>query len=161
MTKIAIDSDIFFFAFGSRRKDINPNDVRRFLKGLSGDPRIELFVPLSVLGESVIECLRGERVPDGRHNIRELYVLIELWGELNLLFLYPNDLVADVCSNMVERYRRNKKDFRLSDTDLVHLGYALAHGMDYFLTTDTKLKHYIPKRSGLKVINFEEAKRLF
>ena len=40
---------------------------------LSGDPREELYVPIAVLGESVIECLFGEKKNDGRHNLDEFY----------------------------------------------------------------------------------------
>ncbi len=54
---------------------------------------------------------------------------------MNLLFLYPNDVVAAVCYQLSQR-KEERRDFRLSDTDLVHLGYVLAHEMDYFLTTD-------------------------
>lgn len=163
MTRIAIDSNIFFFSLRSRRRDVNPRDVERLLRGLSGDPRIDLFVPISVFGESVIECLQGEKLGDGRHDINELYRLIELWSALDLLFLYPNDLVAAVCYQLSIR-KEERENHRLSDTDLVHLGYALAHEMDYFLTTDKDLKHvdpYIPKRAKLQVIGLDEARNLF
>jgi hypothetical protein len=130
MIRVAVDSNIFFFSFKSHRRDINPRDVERLLRKLSGDPRVELFVPISVLGESVIECLLGERTGEGQHDIDELYRLIELWGILELLFLYPNDVVAAVCYQLSKR-KEELGDFRLTDTDLVHLGYALAHEMDY------------------------------
>lgn len=60
MTKIAIDSDIFFFTFRSSRADVNPPDVERRLRALSNNPKVDLFVPIYVIGECVIECLRGE-----------------------------------------------------------------------------------------------------
>ena len=70
--------------------------------------------------------------------------------------------MAEVCYQLVERHKKGyEKDYRLTDTDLVHIGYALAHEMDYFLTTDKALKHYIPRKSKLKVINLEEVKVLF
>jgi hypothetical protein len=162
MTRVAVDSNIFFFSFKSHRRDINPRDVERLLRKLSGDPRVELFVPISVLGESVIECLLGERTGEGQHDIDELYRLIELWGILELLFLYPNDVVAAVCYQLSKR-KEERGDFRLTDTDLVHLGYALAHEMDYFLTADKALKHvepYIPKKARLRVIGLEDAKNI-
>lgn len=162
MTKIAIDSDIFFFTFRSRRVDINPPDVERRLRALNNNPKVDLFVPISVIGECVIECLRGERDPHDQHGIREIDRLTDLWARLDLKFLYPNELVADVCYQLVERYKKGyDRDYRLTDTDLVHIGYALAHEMDYFLTTDKALKHYIPRKSKLKVINLEEIKGLF
>lgn len=160
--KIAVDSNIFFFSFESHRRDINPREVERLLRKLSGDPRVDLFVPLSVLGESVIECLQGEQDEDGRHDIDDLYHLIELWKALDLLFLYPNDVVLAVCYQLSLR-KMEREDFRLTDTDLVHLGYALAHEMDYLLTTDKALKHvapYIPKRARLQVVGLEEARDL-
>ena len=59
------------------------------------------------------------------------------------------------------RYRQgSQKDYRLSDTDLVHLGYALAYDIDYFLTTDKTLWHYLPTRSRLKVIDIDSVREL-
>jgi hypothetical protein len=76
-----------------------------------------------------------------RHDLAELHDLIDFWAALDLKFLYPGELVIDACSRLVARYRQgSQKDYRLSDTDLVHLGYALAYDMDYFLTTDRALK---------------------
>lgn len=160
-TKIAVDAAIFFFCFNSDREDIKPANVQRLLKHLSGAPHISLYVPISVLGESVIECLRGER-GDTTHSLSELHDMIDLWGSLNLNFLYPSTLVAKACYRLVERYKTGVKiDYRLTDTDLVHLGYALAYKMDYFLTTDRKLQYNVPDKSNLRVIDHEEAKKLF
>jgi hypothetical protein len=150
------------FSFKSRCRDINPRDVERLLRKLSGDPRVELYVPITVLGESVIECLIGEKKGDGKHNLNELYQMIELWGALDLLYLYPNDLVAAVCFQL-SKIKEERCDFRLTDTDMVHLGYALAHEMDYFLTTDKALKHvdpYIPKKAKLQVIDLDDARNI-
>jgi len=162
MIRLAVDSNIFFFSLKSHRRDVNPRDVERLLRKLSGDPRVELFVPITVLGESVIECLLGERKGDSEHDLNELYHLIELWSVLDLVFLYPNDVVAAVCYQLSKR-KEEKGDFRLTDTDLVHLGYALAHEMDYFLTADKALKHvdpYIPMKAKLQVIGLEDAKNI-
>lgn len=52
MIRLAVDSSIFFFSFKSRCKDINPRDVERLLRKLSGDPRIELYVPITVLASA-------------------------------------------------------------------------------------------------------------
>lgn len=160
-TKIAVDAAIFFFCFKSDREDIKPANMQRLLKHLSGAPNISLYVPISVLGESVIDCLRGER-GDTAHNLNELHDMIDLWGSLNLNFLYPSTLVAEACYRLVKRYKIGDKiDYRLTDTDLVHLGYALAYKMDYFLTTDRKLQYNVPEKSNLRVIDHEEAKKLF
>ncbi len=162
MIRLAVDSNIFFFSFKSRSRDVNPRDVERLLRKLSGDPRVELYVPITVLGESVIECLIGEKNDDGKHDLNELYQLIELWGALDLFYLYPNDVVAAVCFQL-SKIKAERCDFRLTDTDMVHLGYALAHEMDYFLTTDKALKHvnpYIPKRAKLKLIGLDDARNI-
>ncbi len=159
-TTVVVDSAVFFFCLGSKREDIRPNDVQRLLRHLSSVPDIVLYVPITVIGETVIEYLNDG--PGSGRDINELHELIDFWGSLHLSFLYPTDLVADACYKLVERHRRgNRIDHRLSDTDLVHLGYALAYKMNYFLTTDKALKHYIPKTSGLKIIDFEQAKELF
>lgn len=159
--EIVVDTAIFFFCYKSNREDIKPANVQRLLKHLSGAPRISLHVPISVLGESVIECLKGEK-EDTDHSLGELHDMIDLWGSLNLNFLYPGTLVAVACYRLVEKYKMGDKiDYRLTDTDLVHLGYALAYNKDYFLTTDKKLQYYVPKKSNLRVIDLEEAKKLF
>lgn len=159
--KVAIDSAIFFFCFKSDREDIKPVNMRKLLDHLSSAPHVIPFVPISVLGESVIECLRGEKEKSD-HDLSELHNLIDFWGALDLRFLYPNALVADACYRLVEKYKRSERiDYRLTDTDLVHLGYALAYNVDYFLTTDTKLKYYVPEKSKLRVIDHEAAKDIF
>ena len=157
--KVAIDSAIFFFCFKSVREDIGPSYAK--LLATSTAPHITPYVPISVLGESVIECLRGEKEKSD-HDLSELHNLIDFWGALDLSFLYPNALVADACYRLVEKYKTGERiDYRLSDTDLVHLGYALAYNVDFFLTTDTKLKYYVPEKSKLRVIDHEAAKEIF
>jgi hypothetical protein len=160
--RIAIDSDIFFFSLSSSRSDIRPGDVQRLLKHMSSAPKVEIFASLSVIGESTIQCLAGEQKQNVRHDLAELHELIDFWAALDLKFLYPGELVIDACSRLVARYRQgSQKDYRLSDTDLVHLGYALAYDMDYFLTTDRALKHYLPHRSRLNVVDIVGARDLF
>jgi len=67
--------------------------------------------------------------------------------------------MADACYKLVEKYKKGERiDYRLTDTDLVHLGYALAYKV---LTTDTKLKYYVPEKSNLRVIDHETAKEIF
>lgn len=155
VVKVALDAAIFFFCFKSDRSDIKPDDMRRLLSHLSNDPRITLYVPISVLGESVIECLR-----ETDHGLDELHEMIDFWGSLDLEFLYPSTLVAEACYKLAQLYKQGEKiDYRLSDTDLVHLGYALAYNMDFFLTTDTKLKHYIPEKSTLQVSDHKEIRK--
>ena len=159
--KVAVDSAIFFFCFASNREDIKPINMQKLLNHLSTDPHITPLVPISVLGESVIECLRGEK-ENTDHDLDEHHKQIDFWGALELSFLYPNALVADACYKLVEKYKKGERiDYRLTDTDLVHLGYALAYKVDCFLTTDTKLKYYVPEKSNLRVIDHEMAKEIF
>lgn len=159
--KVAVDSAIFFFCFKSNREDIKPINMQKLLNHLSNAPHIIPLVPISVIGESVIECLRGEK-EDTDHDLHELHKLIDFWGALDLSFLYPNALVADACYKLVEKYKKGERiDYRLTDTDLVHLGYALAYKVDYFLTTDTKMGYYVPEKSNLRVIDHETAKEIF
>jgi hypothetical protein len=159
--KVIVDSTIFFFCFRSDREDIRPGNMQRLLNHLSGAPQISLLVPISVLGESVIECLRGEK-ESADHDLDELHKLIDYWGSLDLSFLYPSALVAKACYRLVEKYKNAEQiDYRLTDTDLVHLGYALAYNVDYFLTTDTKLKYYVPEKSNLQIIDHVAAKEIF
>jgi hypothetical protein len=159
--KVAIDSTIFFFCFRSDREDIRPINIRKLLDRLSSAPHIIPYVPISVIGESVIECLRGEK-ESSDHDLSELHELIDYWGTLDLSFLYPSPLVAEACFRLVEKYKKGDQiDYRLTDTDLVHLGYALAYNVDYFLTTDPKLRFYIPEKSKLRVVDQEAAKEIF
>ena len=160
--KVAIDSDIFFFSLNSSRQDIRPGDVRRLLQHLSSAPSVEIFASLSVIGESTIQCLAGEQKENARHDLAELHELIDFWAALGLKFQYPSELVIDACSRLIARYRQgSRKDYRLSDTDLVHLGYAMAYDMDYFLTTDRALRYYLPDRSRLNVVDIAGARDLF
>jgi hypothetical protein len=96
---------------------------KRLLRHLSSIPNVAIYVPITVIGETVVEYLTEDA---SRREINELHELIDFWGVLHLNFLYPTDLVADAWYKLVEMYRRgSRKDYRLSDTDLVHLGYAL------------------------------------
>jgi hypothetical protein len=50
----------------------------------------------------------------------------------------------------------------MKPTDLVHLGYALAYEVDYFITSDRVLNEYrIPEDFKLKVIRPDEALKRF
>ncbi len=50
----------------------------------------------------------------------------------------------------------------MNPTDLVHLGYALAYDVDYFITSDRVLNDYhIPEDYKLKVLTPEEAIKRF
>ena len=106
-----------------------------FRQQLSGHPDISLCVPISVLGEVVIICVEGEwKGREGKHNREELHELIDIWSGLKISFLHPNEAVAATCYNLYNH--AGYRDSRIKPADLVHLGYALAYDVDYFITTD-------------------------
>jgi hypothetical protein len=160
MIHVAVDSDIFFFSISSnhkilKKKNINPTEIKNLLQHLSGHAgRFQLSVPISVLGESVTLCLEGERI--GRaHNIRELHDLISFWGSLNINILHPNTAVATICYRLNTKY----KDERMTPQDIVHVGYALAYGMNYLVTTDKNMQRFmLPENSGLEIVPPERLK---
>jgi len=50
----------------------------------------------------------------------------------------------------------------MSPSDLVHLGYAMAYNVDYFITSDRVLNDYrIPEDFNLKVLTPGEAIKRF
>ncbi|MEL6037198.1 MULTISPECIES: PIN domain-containing protein [Methanothrix] len=165
MRRAAIDADIFFFSISHKsesltKRDINPYDIKKFLFHLSSHPDISLCVPISVLGEVVIICVEGEwKGREDKHNREELHELIDIWSGLRISFLHPNEAVATTCYNL---YNHSKyKDSRIKPADLVHLGYALAYDVDFFITTDRILRGYsIPKEFKTKVLHPHEAQAI-
>ena len=112
------------------------------------------------LGEVVIICVEGEwKGWEGKHNREELHELIDIWSGLRISFLHPNEAVATTCYNL---YNHSKyKDSRIKPADLVHLGYALAYDVDFFITTDRILRGYsIPKEFKTKVLHPREAQAI-
>jgi hypothetical protein len=165
MLRAAIDADIFFFSISHKsesltKRDINPYDIKKFLFHLSSHPDISLCVPISVLGEVVIICVEGEwKGREGKHNREELHELIDIWSGLRISFLHPNEAVATTCYNL---YNHSEyRDSRIKPADLVHLGYALAYDVDFFITTDRILRGYsIPKEFKTKVLHPHEAQAI-
>jgi hypothetical protein len=50
----------------------------------------------------------------------------------------------------------------MKPTDLVHLGYALAYELDYFITSDRVLNEYrIPEEFSLTLLTPDEAMKQF
>jgi hypothetical protein len=50
----------------------------------------------------------------------------------------------------------------MTPTDLVHLGYAMAYDVDYFITTDGVLNQYrMPAGFKVKVLHPKEAMKRF
>jgi len=63
--------------------------------------------------------------------------------------------VAEACCDL---YGDEWGDNRMTPSDLVHLGYALAYDVDYFITTDSVLNEYrVPEGFKLKVLHPKDA----
>ncbi|HOO54765.1 MAG TPA: PIN domain-containing protein [Methanothrix sp.] len=132
------------------RRHIKSSEIKSAIQHLSQHPKLELCVPISVLGECVLICLKGE-YENRSHNIKELHELIDFWGGLNVSVLHPNDVVAEIIHNLYTH--PEYKEERLSPGDLVHLGYALAYDADYLITSDKTLSHYkVPEVFKLQII---------
>lgn len=113
-----------------------------------------LHIPTSVLGEVAAICFKGKR-----HTIEDLYKIIDLLSRYEFEFLHPSEVVAYICYRL---YSDDWRDSRMNPTDLVHLGYALAYDVDYFITSDRVLNDYhIHEDYKLKVLTPEEAIRRF
>jgi len=113
-----------------------------------------LCIPISVLGEVSAICFEGKR-----HSVEELHDLIDFLDRYNVRFLHPNQIVAEACHNL---YGNEWRDDRMTPTDLVHLGYAMAYDVDYFITTDGVLNQYrVPAEFKVKVLHPKEAMKRF
>jgi len=115
---------------------------------------VELYVPTSVLGEVSAICFEGRR-----HTVEDLYKVVDLLNRCDIKFRHPNRVVAEICCNL---YNDAWRADRMKPTDLVHLGYALAYDVDYFITSDRVLNEYrIPGEFKLKVLTPDRAIRQF
>jgi len=132
------------------------------LSHASGHPRVELCVPVSVFAEIVSLCLHGKEngEREGNFCIEDLYKLVSFWQGLNIVVLRPNKAVAVACYNLY--MDESVRDSRLSPTDLVHLGYAMAYDLDYLITTDKTLRKYkVPPSFKLVVMHPQNVDDIF
>ncbi len=154
MKHVAVDSDIFFFSIGQDKRDRNVRLASSLLEHIDNHPELELCVPFSVLAETVFKTLMSEKESTDPNRLEHITALIELWRKLEIKFLLPSNEAAEICWNLV-----NECGDRMQPTDRTHLGYALAYGMDYFITTDKILLHYhVPDGFRLKVISLRGAR---
>ena len=117
---------------------------------------------MSIFAEIVSLCLPEEQGSEqgSKFSIEDLYKLIEFWQGLNMVVLRPNKAVAVACYNLY--MDESVRDSRLSPTDLVHLGYAMAYDLDYLITTDNNLRKYkIPDAFQLLVIHPKNVDDIF
>lgn len=154
MKHIAVDSDIFFFSVGQDKRDRNVRLASSLLEHIDNHPELELCVPFSVLAETVFKTLTSEKESTDPSRLEHIMALIELWRKLEIRFLLPSNEAAEICWNLV-----NECGDRMQPTDRAHLGYALAYGMDYLITTDKILLHYhVPDDFRLKVVSLRDAR---
>jgi predicted nucleic acid-binding protein len=115
---------------------------------------MSLCIPISVLGEASAICFEGER-----HKPEELHNLIDFLARYQVRFLHPNRTVAEAYYNL---YSDELRDNRMTPADLVHLGYAMAYNVDYFITTDSVLNRYrVPAGFKVKVLHPKDAIKRF
>ncbi len=111
-------------------------------------------VPFSVLAETVFKTITAEKESKDPQKLEQISALIELWRKLEIRFLLPSDEAAEICWNLVEECQG-----RMQPTDRTHLGYSLAYGMDFLITTDKILRHYqVPDGFRLKIVSLREAR---
>jgi hypothetical protein len=111
-------------------------------------------VPFSVLAETVFKTITAEKESKDPQKLEQISALIELWRKLEIRFLLPSDEAAEICWNLVEECQG-----RMQPTDRTHLGYSLAYGMDFLITTDKILRHYqVPDGFPLKIVSLREAR---
>ena len=88
------------------------------------------------MGETIDQM---REFPDREDVVRTLLNLFDYW---EIISLYPNESIAELCYKL----SHEDTDYRVERTDLVHLGYALAYGCKFFITSDKNLiKYRIPK----------------
>ncbi len=113
-----------------------------------------MYLPTSVLGEVSAICLESDK-----HTIDDLHEIVDFLGCYRFKFLHSRQSVVEACFNL---YSDAWRDSRMSPSDLVHLGYALAYDVDNFITSDRVLNDYrIPEDYKLKVLTPDEAIKRF
>ena len=154
MKHVAVDSDIFFFSVSQDKRDRNVRLASSLLEHIDNHPDIELCVPFSVLAKTVFKTITTEKESRDPQKRERISALIELWRKLKIRFLLPSDEAAEICWNLVEECQG-----RLQPADRTHLGYSLAYGMDFLITTDKILRHYqVPDSFRLKIVSLREAR---
>lgn len=154
MKQVAVDSDIFFFSVGQDKRDRNVRLASSLLEHIDNHSDFELCVPFSVLAETVFKTITTEKESKDPQKLERISSLIDLWRKLEIRFLLPSDDAAEICWNLA-----NECQGRMQPTDRTHLGYSLAYGMDFLITTDKILRHYqVPDGFRLKIVSLREAR---
>ncbi len=103
----------------------------------------KIVTSITVIGEAIDQMRE--------HDERDYYFssFISLLDDWGVYTYYPDPVIAEIC------YRLSTLDidYRVEKTDRVHIGYAIANGCDYFITSDSNLQKYrIPRE--LESVNF-------
>ncbi len=99
----------------------------------------KIVTSITVLGETLTEMLRQYETIG---NVDQFISLLKEW---NVITLYPNDVLSQICFEM----GLDTADTRITNqiTDRVHLGYAISYDCNYFITDDDAIQRYrIPTR---------------
>ncbi len=108
---------------------------------------------LLIAPEFRFKTITSEKEDKAPQKLDQISTLIDLWRKLEIRFLLPSDEAAEICWNLVEECQD-----RMQATDRTHLGYSLAYGMDFLITTDKILRHYqVPEGFRLKIVSLREA----
>lgn len=123
-----IDTCVFF--------DCAEKDSLRTIINHARNLDFSIKTSITVIGE-FIDQIRD--YPDRIQHTHTFYGLIEAW-EVDVY--YPNIPVSVICFRLGDE----GLDYRMENTDRVHLGYAIAYRCDYLVTSDKNLiKYRIPK----------------
>ncbi len=128
---IFLDSCVFFTSIKEER-------CRKVLdRAINQNFRI--VTSITVLGETLTEMLRQDETVG---NVDQFISLLKEW---DVITLYPNDVLSQICYEM----GLDTSDNRITNqiTDRVHLGYAISYDCNYFITDDDAIQRYrIPAR---------------
>jgi predicted nucleic acid-binding protein len=95
-----------------------------------------LVTSITGIGEAIDQIRKHA---DRSRLISSLVLSFDDW---NITSLYTDPVVADICY----RLATEGVDYRIENTDRVHLGYAFVYGCELFITTDKNLlKYRVPK----------------
>jgi predicted nucleic acid-binding protein len=141
--KIFLDADTLF-------DGIIDQDVETLLSH-ANNAGYKLYVPLTVLGEIMLNCIDENRRDD-------LNNIMSLCANINILYTVPNKQLRECCVCIDGADKRDRLDY----TDKTNLGYATAYNADYFLTTDKKLLHNFSFecKDQTKIISYKALKKI-
>jgi len=120
--RIFVDSCIFLDCLEDERS-------YRTLRRVKNDNH-QIITSITVVGETVEVCFRKSK---------DLAKIVELWRELDVEFIYPVSQVR-FCCLCLDDLLREEKVYGSSVTDRTHLAYAIAHELDFFVTSRSELR---------------------